>query len=77
MTLKLDFVRPFEASNTVEYKLQPKGSATQVSWDMHGPMPFISKIMSVFVSMDSMIGPDFEKGLARIKTLAENRSASR
>ncbi len=71
VTLKLDFVRPFEASNVVEYKLQPKGSATQVSWDMHGPMPFISKVMCVFVDLDTMIGKDFETGLANLKTLAE------
>src|SRR5690606_33003495 len=46
--LKLDFKRPFEASNTVEYRLEAKGNATQVSWDMFGPMPFISKVMCVF-----------------------------
>jgi hypothetical protein len=71
VTLKLDFERPFEASNVVEYKLQPKGSATQVSWDMHGPMPFISKVMCVFVDIDKMIGKDFETGLANLKALAE------
>ena len=71
ITLKLDFIRPFEASNIVEYKLQPKGNSTQVSWDMHGPMPFISKVMCVFVDLDKMIGKDFETGLANLKTLAE------
>jgi hypothetical protein len=44
---------------------------TNVSWDMTGPMPFISKIMSVFASMDSMIGKDFEKGVANMKAVAE------
>ena len=34
-------------------------------------MPFISKIMSVFKSMDAMIGPDFERGLAKLKAVAE------
>jgi uncharacterized protein YndB with AHSA1/START domain len=72
ITLKLDFIRPFEASNTVEYKLQPKGSATQVSWDMHGPMPFVSKVMCVFVDLDKMIGKDFETGLANLKALVES-----
>ena len=69
--LKLDFKRPFEASNTVEYRLEAKGNATQVSWDMFGPMPFISKVMCVFVDIDKMIGQDFEVGLANLKTLAE------
>jgi uncharacterized protein YndB with AHSA1/START domain len=71
VTLKLDFIRPFEGSNVVEYKLQPKGSVTQVSWDMHGPMPFISKVICVFFDLDKMIGKDFEAGLASLKTLAE------
>jgi uncharacterized protein YndB with AHSA1/START domain len=69
--LRLDFKRPFEASNTVEYRLEPKGNATQVSWDMHGPMPLISKVMCVFVDFDKMIGKDFEAGLANLKALAE------
>jgi hypothetical protein len=71
VTLKLDFIRPFEGSNVVEYKLQPKGPATQVSWDMHGPMPFLSKVICVFVDLDKMIGKDFETGLASLKSLAE------
>lgn len=69
--LRLDMLRPFEANNTVEYKLQPKGSSTQVSWDMHGPMPFISKVMCVFVDLDKMVGKDFEEGLASLKMLVE------
>ena len=38
---------------------------------MSGPMPFISKVMSVFMSMDRIIGRDFEKGLANLKAEAE------
>jgi hypothetical protein len=71
VTLKLDFKRPFEASNVVDYKLAPKGPATNVSWAMHGPMPFISKVMCVFVDLDKMIGKDFEQGLQNLKVLAE------
>ena len=69
--IKLDFLKPFESHNTTEFTLVPQGDMTQVSWDMTGPMPFISKIMSVFASMDSMIGKDFEKGLANMKAAAE------
>ncbi len=69
--IKLDFLEPFESHNTTEFTLVPQGEITTVSWDMSGPMPFVSKIMSVFASMDSMIGKDFEKGLANMKTVAE------
>ena len=71
VTVKLNFLRPFESQNTTVYTLQPKGTATEVTWSMSGPMPFISKLMSVFVSMDKMIGKDFEQGLANLKALAE------
>ncbi|MDL2357347.1 MAG: SRPBCC family protein [Pseudomonadota bacterium] len=69
--IKLDFLQPFESHNTTEFVLSPQGAETQVTWNMTGPMPFVSKIMSVFVSMDAMIGKDFQKGLANMKAVAE------
>jgi hypothetical protein len=71
VTIKLDFEKPFEAHNIVEFTMTPRGAATDVSWDMHGPAPFVSKVMQVFFSMDDMVGKDFETGLANLKTLAE------
>ena len=69
--LKLDFIEPFASQNMAEYTLSPKGAETEMVWRMTGPMPFASKVMSVFVSMDAMIGPDFERGLAKLKKVAE------
>lgn len=71
LTLKLDFFEPFEAHNTAEYTLQSNGTTTTVTWAMLGPSPDISKLMGVFVSMDRMIGKDFEIGLANLKAVAE------
>ncbi len=71
VAIKLDFYKPMEASNIAEFALQPKGDATDVTWAMYGPMPFISKVMCVFLDMDKMIGPDFEKGLAELKKVSE------
>jgi uncharacterized protein YndB with AHSA1/START domain len=69
--IKLDFFKPFEARNTAEFTMQPQGGATNLVWVMTGPAPFISKLMQVFMNFDSMIGKDFEAGLARIKTVSE------
>lgn len=69
--MTLDMVRPMTAHNVVEYRLEPNGNTTRITWDMHGPMPFISKVMCVFVDLDQMIGKDFETGLANLKTIAE------
>ena len=71
VTIKLDFVRPFEAHNLVEFTLAPKGDATDVTWAMQGPTPYVAKLMHVFFDMDSMVGKDFEAGLANLKSLAE------
>ncbi|NHZ41450.1 SRPBCC family protein [Massilia aquatica] len=71
VVIKLDFIKPFEASNMTEFTLAPKDGQTQVTWTMSGPMPFVSKVMSVFMSMDRIIGRDFEKGLANLKAEAE------
>jgi uncharacterized protein YndB with AHSA1/START domain len=71
VAIKLDFSKPFEAHNFVDFILEPTGDTTNVTWAMRGPTPFISKLMQVFVSMDSMVGKDFEAGLANLKASAE------
>ena len=71
VAIKLDFVKPFKAHNRVDFSLEPRGNATTVTWAMEGPMPFISKIICLFVDMDRMVGQDFEAGLANIKSIAE------
>src|SRR5262245_17490672 len=71
VVIKLDFLKPFEAHNTAEFTMMPQGGKTRVTWVMHGPAPFISKVMQVFMNMDRMVGKDFETGLANIKTISE------
>ena len=71
VAIKLDFIKPFEGHNLTEFVLEPQGDSTQVRWTMAGPAPFISKLMGVFVSMDKMIGKDFEAGLANMQAASE------
>ena len=71
LVIKLDFLKPFEAHNTAEFTMLPQGNATSVHWVMHGPAPFMSKVMTVFMNFDKMVGKDFEQGLANLKRLAE------
>jgi uncharacterized protein YndB with AHSA1/START domain len=71
VVIKLDFMRPFEAHNTAEFTLAPKGETTDVTWAIHGPNLFVGKVMGLFVDMDRMIGRDFETGLANLKSIAE------
>jgi uncharacterized protein YndB with AHSA1/START domain len=67
----IDFYRPMQVKNRIEFLLKPAGNGTNVTWAIFGPMPFMSKVMSVFMSFDKMVGNEFEKGLMQLKMLAE------
>jgi uncharacterized protein YndB with AHSA1/START domain len=71
VSIRLNFLKPFESQNTSEFTLRPKADQTEVVWAMYGPQPFIAKLMSLVVSMEKMVGPDFEQGLAAMKKAAE------
>jgi uncharacterized protein YndB with AHSA1/START domain len=71
VTIQLDFIKPFEGHNVTDFMLAPHGDATEVTWLMRGPAPFVSKLMGLFVDMDKMIGKDFEAGLANLKAASE------
>jgi hypothetical protein len=71
VTIALDFVEPFAAHNIVEYTLESRGDATQVTWSMTGQSPYIAKVICLFMNMDRMVGKDFEAGLANLKAVAE------
>jgi hypothetical protein len=72
IVIKLDFIKPFEGHNIAEFTLSPQDGGTDVAWVMHGPAPFMNKVMQVFMNMDRMIGRDFEAGLANLKKVAEH-----
>jgi hypothetical protein len=64
--IDLQFLKPFKSHSNTVFELQPEGDGTHVTWSMVGPHTTITKVMGRFISMDKMIGPDFEKGLARL-----------
>lgn len=77
VAMRLDFIKPFEAHNQAEFRIEAlPGGASQVSWSMTGPSPFVSKLMGVIFNMDRMIGRDFEAGLHDLKALAEPAPAT-
>lgn len=71
VTIKLDFLEPFESHNITEFVLEPHGDTTTVTWAMYGPSSYTTKLMGLVSSMDSMIGGDFERGLSNLKAAAE------
>lgn len=74
--IKLEFVKPFAATNTAEFTFHPEGDHTLVTWKMYGDQNFMLKALHLFrvLDMDRMVGPDFEKGLASMKAIAEGKA---
>lgn len=68
---KLEFFKPFTATNTAEFAFRPEGSQTVVTWSMSGQKNLIAKALHLFMDVDKMIGGDFEAGLANLKTVTE------
>lgn len=69
--IKLEFIKPFAATNTADFTLKPQADQTLLTWRMSGHNNFVGKAFSLLMDMDKLVGGDFEKGLAQIKTLAE------
>jgi len=71
VVVQLDFEKPFEGRSVAQFTLSAAGNGTAVTWAMRGENRFMGKLISVFMSMDRMIGDQFETGLANLQALAE------
>lgn len=72
--LKLEFLKPFAATCTSEFTFKPEGDQTAVTWSMAGQNNFIAKAFGLFMNSEKMVGRDFERGLAQMKSLLETTS---
>jgi uncharacterized protein YndB with AHSA1/START domain len=71
ITVAVDWEKPFAVRNLNEFRFEPVGSDTRLTWSMSGPNLFVMKLMSVFTNMDEKMGQHFERGLKSLKTIAE------
>jgi len=69
--IKLEFFKPFAATNTAEFTFKPEGNQTAVTWSMTGNNNFLAKAVHLFMNMDKMVGGQFEKGLAQMGSVVE------
>ncbi|MBC7821650.1 MAG: SRPBCC family protein [Planctomycetaceae bacterium] len=72
--IKLEFLKLFAATNVAEFTFEPDGHQTVVTWSMTGKNNFFFKMFGLLMSMDKMVGGDFEKGLANMKSVVEAAS---
>lgn len=73
ITMQLDMLEPMEGHNVIEFTLEPTDGGTRVTWAMRGANAFPSKVISLFMNMDTLIGTDFADGLASLKTTVEQQ----
>src|SRR5204863_4270093 len=69
--IKMEFFKPFAGISTAEFTFKPEGNQTAVTWSMSGENNFMAKAIHLFMNMDKMIGGQFEKGLASMKSIVE------
>jgi uncharacterized protein YndB with AHSA1/START domain len=74
VALKLEYVRPFTMEQDAAYLVRNEGGTSIVTWQVAGKNTFLARLMCTFMNMDKMVGDSFEKGLAKLKRLAENGS---
>jgi hypothetical protein len=65
------FEKPFPSASTSTFSLLPSGGSTEVVWSMVGPRPLVLRLLGPVISMDKIVGKDFERGLAQLKARAE------
>jgi hypothetical protein len=69
--IALQFLKPFRSRSTTEIAFAPQGEATLTTWTMTGQNTLMLRVMGIFTSMDKLIGPDLEQGLANLKAASE------
>ena len=70
--IQLDFIRPMACTNQVEFTLRPESQGTAVTWAMTGKNGFVAKAFHLMMNIDKLVGGDFAKGLAQLKSLVES-----
>ena len=74
VTIRLEFIKPWTATNTTRFDFTPAGAGTNATWTMTGHNNFMAKAMHLFMNMETMVGPDFERGLATLDAVTAGRA---
>lgn len=75
IAVRLDFIEPMTATNAINFSFAPQGTGTKVTWAMDGHHGFMGKALTLFMSMDKLVGGDFERGLTSLKAVTESPPA--
>lgn len=68
---RLQFLKPFEATNAADFAFRPVGDGTVVTWTMTGRNGFLGKLFGLLLNCEKMVGGQFEQGLENLRRLTE------
>lgn len=68
---KLRFLKPWKSTSDAYLEVEPAAGGSLVRWGFRGSNGFPMRLMMLFMSMDKMVGKDFEEGLATLKAKLE------
>lgn len=71
VSFSLELLKPIAMAATTEFAFRPEGDQTVVTWSVSGRRTFMLKAAGLFVNMDKIVGGQLDKGLARLKSMAE------
>lgn len=69
---QLRFLKPWKSASNAYLEVEPAPGGSLVRWGFRGKSGFPMRLMMLFVSMDKMVGKDFEKGLSNLKARLES-----
>lgn len=75
VSIGIVFEKPFPSTSTSTFSLLPSGGSTEVVWSMVGPRPLVMRLLGAVISMEKIVGKDFERGLVQLKARAEAPAA--
>jgi polyketide cyclase/dehydrase/lipid transport protein len=62
VVMRLEFLKPFTATNTAEFSLVSEGPVTNITWAMTGTCGFVHKLCGLVFNSDKMVGGELTKG---------------
>jgi len=77
VTQQLAFTAPWATQAVVTFQVAPAAQGVTVTWTYDSPADFGTRLMGLFLPMDDLLGPDYEKGLAQLTAIVEAEVAAR
>jgi len=76
VSVKVDWLKPFEAHNLNEFAIHAQGEETEVTWSIQASNLYPMKLVGIFFNIQSEFAKHMESGLKNLKSAAEKEGAT-